>query len=126
MNKYLAVLLVILGLASCSTKDEHYYKSHPNELQQAIKSCPQRQPQGLTCEQLETLASRMNKLAYQLQLSPQGFGKKIMALQETIAKQRAQLKAETTNENLQADLTQNERDLADYLAVVRWFESPTS
>ena len=80
----------------------------------------------MTCEQLETLASRMNKLAYQLQLSPQGFGKKIMALQETIAKQRAQLKAETTNENLQADLTQNERDLADYLAVVRWFESPTS
>ncbi|KTC89997.1 hypothetical protein OQJ18_06060 [Fluoribacter dumoffii] len=126
MNKYLAVLLVISGLTSCSAKNEHYYKSHPNELQQAIKSCPKRQPQGMTCEQLEALANRMNQLAYQLQLSPQGFGKKIISLQETIAKQQVRLKTETTNENLQADLTQNKRDLADHLAVVRWFESPTS
>ncbi|CAM2994098.1 secreted endonuclease [Legionella steigerwaltii] len=126
MNKYLTVLFVILGLTSCTAKNEHYYKSHPNELQQAIKSCPNRQPQGLTCEQLEALANRMNKLAYQLQLSPQGFGKKIMGLQTAIAQQQVQLKTVGTNENLQADLTQNKRDLADHLAVVRWFESPTS
>ncbi|PWY56352.1 hypothetical protein DGG96_02990 [Legionella qingyii] len=126
MNKCLVALFVILGLASCSAKNEHYYKSHPNELQQAIKSCPEKQPQGMSCEQLEALANRMNKLAYQLQLSPQGFGKKIMALQEMIAKDQAQLKAEKNNANLQANLTQNISDLADHLAVVRWFESPMS
>ncbi|MCW8469160.1 hypothetical protein OQJ19_00610 [Fluoribacter gormanii] len=126
MNKCFVALLVILGLTSCSAKNEHYYKSHPNELQQAIKACPERQPQGMSCEQLEALANRMNKLAYQLQLSPQGFGKKIMALQETIVREQAQLKNEKNNANLQANLTQNKRDLADHLAVVRWFESPVS
>ncbi|QMT59987.1 MULTISPECIES: hypothetical protein [unclassified Legionella] len=126
MNKCLIALWVIFGLTSCSAKNEHYYKSHPNELQQAIKACPERQPQGMTCKELEVLANRMNKLAYQLQLSPQGFGKKIMALQETIIKEQAQLKAENNNANLQANLNQNKRDLADHLAVVRWFESPTS
>ncbi|WP_454783104.1 hypothetical protein [Legionella sp. WA2022007384] len=126
MNKCLIALWLIFGLTSCSAKNEHYYKSHPNELQQAMKACPERQPQGMTCEQMEVLANRMNKLAYQLQLSPQGFGKKIMALQETIVKQQAQLKTENNNENLQANLTQNKRELADHLAVVRWFESPMS
>lgn len=126
MNKSLAVLFIILGLTSCSAKNEHYYKAHPNELQQALKACPNKQPVGLTCEQLESLASRMNKLAYQLQLSPQSFGKKIMALQETIAKEQAQLKIDNNNTNLQANLTQNRHDLADHLAVVRWFESPMS
>ncbi len=126
MNKCLVILFVILGLTSCSAKNEHYYTSHPNELQQAIKACPKRQSQGLTCEELEALANRMNKLAYQLQLSPQGFGKRIMALQETIVKEQAQLKTEDDNANLQANLTQNRRDLADHLAVVRWFESPMS
>lgn len=49
-----------------------------------------------------------------------------MALQETIVREQAQLKNEKNNANLQANLTQNKRDLADHLAVVRWFESPVS
>lgn len=126
MNKCLVVLLIIWGLSSCSTKNEYYYQTHPNELQQALKSCPEKQSQGLTCEQMETLADRMNKLAYQLQMSPQGFGQKIIALQEAIAKEESQLRTESNNENLQASLTQKKRDLADHLVVVRWFESPTS
>lgn len=88
MNKSLAVLFVILGLTSCSAKNEHYYRTHPNELQQAIKACPNRQPAGLTCEQLESLANRMNKLAYQLQLSPQGFGKKLWLCKRQLLKNK--------------------------------------
>lgn len=125
MNKCLAALLVVLGLTSCLAKNEHYYQTHPNELQQALKACPERHPQGLTCEQMDALATRMNKLAYQLQMSPQGFGQKILALQEAIANEQMQLTAEN-NEKLQASLTEKKRDLADHLAVVRWFESPTS
>jgi hypothetical protein len=117
MNKCLAVLLVLFGISSCS-KNEHYYQTHPKELQKAISSCPKQHTSGLTCAQLEQLANRMNKLAYQLQLSPQGFGQKIMALQEAIAKEQGS--------DLPAHLTQNKQDLADHLAVVRWFESPTS
>lgn len=126
MNKCLAVSLIILGLTSCTKKDEHYYETHPNDLQQAIKSCPQQQPQGLTCEQLQTIAGHMNSLAYQLQSSPQGFGAKILALQETIAKQQQQLETDLSNADLQASVAQNKRDLAEHLAVVKWLESPAS
>lgn len=126
MNKYLLTLLITAGLASCSVKNEYYYQTHPDVLQQALKACPETQPQGLTCEQMNTLADRMNKLAYQLQMSPQGFGQKIIALQESIAKEEIQLKTEPNNEHLQASLTQKKRDLADHIVVVKWFESPTS
>ncbi|AUH72347.1 secreted endonuclease [Legionella sainthelensi] len=126
MNKCWVALLITLGLASCSAKNEYYYQTHPDELQQALKACPERQPQGLTCEQLETLATRMNELAYKLQMSPQGFGQKIIALQEAIAKEQSQLETEQNNENLEASLMKKKQDLADHLAVVRWFESPKS
>ncbi|WP_115707113.1 hypothetical protein [Legionella sainthelensi] len=126
MNKCWVALLITLGLASCSAKNEYYYQTHPDELQQALKACPERQPQGLTCEQLETLATRMNELAYKLQMSPQGFGQKIIALQEAIAKEQSQLETEQNNENLKASLIKKKQDLADHLAVVRWFESPKS
>lgn len=126
MNKCLVAILVILGLTSCTKKDEHYYESHPNELQQAIKACPAQQPQGFTCSELQTIAGRMNSLAYQLQSSPQGFGTKILVLQETLAKQQEQLEKDGDNKSLQADIEQNKRDLATHLAVVKWLESPAS
>ena len=126
MNKYLAALLLILGLTSCTKKNEQYYLLHANELQAAIKLCPEQQPQGLTCEQLQTIAGRMNNLAYQLQMSPQGFGNKILSLQETIAKQQQQLKSEGINADLQAKIEQNQHDLSDHMAVVKWLESPAS
>jgi len=64
-------------------------------------------------------------LAYQLQYNPQGFGHKILALQQTIATQQSEL---TTNNSpeLKTSLAQNKQDLAYYLAVVKWLESPES
>ncbi|MDR3504590.1 MAG: hypothetical protein P4L79_18640 [Legionella sp.] len=126
MSKYLVAILVILGLTSCMKKDEHYYQTHPNELQQAIKSCPEQQPQGMSCNQIQEIAGRMNSLAYQLQQSPQGFGNKILALQETLAAQEQKLKTDTTNKELQASIAQNQHDLEEHLAVVKWLESPGS
>ena len=126
MNKCLAVLLMVSGLTSCTVKNDNYYKLHPEKLRQVVKSCPERQPTGLTCEQLEGLAKRMNELAYQLQSSPQGFGAKILSLQETLAAQQKQLKNEGANPQLQASIDQNKHDLSDYMAVVQWLESPAS
>lgn len=126
MNKCLVTILLVLGLSSCTTKDEQYYRSHPNALQQAIRSCPTSSSQGLSCEQLETLARRMNNLAYELQRGPQQFGAKILALQEIIATQQQQLQAADTDSVLQAKIEQNKHDLADYMAVVKWLESPVS
>jgi hypothetical protein len=126
MNKYLVLLLVSLGLVSCAAKDEQYYRSHPKELQQALKSCPAEKPPMMTCDALQTLGERLNSLAYQLQSSPQGFGNKILSLQQTIAKQEVELKEHKTVPNMNASLIKNKNDLADYLAVVKWLESPES
>lgn len=125
MNKYLMMILIIMGLTSCSEGGEQYYLSNPNELQKAMKSCPNQQPKGLSCPQLEQLGSRMNSLAYQLQLNPQAFGNKILAIQQTIAKQKLELK-NGANSEIKSALEQNENDLADYLAIVKWLESPES
>ncbi|KTD59261.1 hypothetical protein [Legionella shakespearei] len=126
MNKYLVLGLMILGLTSCNQKDEQYYRNNIKELQQAIKACPNQQPEGATCAQLGELNSRLTSLAYQLQYSPQGFGNKILAIQQTIADQRSKLKTDGSNEELKKALKQNELDLVDYLAVVKWLESPES
>lgn len=126
MNKCLMAILVVIGLTSCMKKDEAYYQTHPNELQQAIKSCPKQQSQGMTCNQLQELARRMNQLAYQLQQNPQGFGNKILMLQDAIGRQEQQLKTDIGNKELQEEIARNQHDLAEYLAVVKWLESPTS
>ncbi len=106
-------------------KNEQYYLSKPKELQKALKACPNQAPQGLSCQQLEQIGDRMNRLAYQLQSNPQAFGNKILALQQTIAAQQLELKKNRTKE-LQASLAQNQHDLVDFLAVVKWLESPES
>ncbi len=120
------IAFITLGLTACSEKNEQYYRSNPAELQKAIKECPQTQPTGMNCEQIEQLGKRLNNLAYQLQFSPQGFGNKILAIQQAIAKQKLELAADGAKPKLKAALEQNERDLADYLAVVKWLESPES
>jgi hypothetical protein len=126
MNKYLVVILAVLGLASCTTKDEAYYRSNPKELQQAMKGCPQQTPEGVTCQQIEILGNRINNLAYQLQYNPQGFGHKILSLQQTIAGQEIELKTDKATPELKANLAQNKHDLVELLAVVKWLESPES
>ncbi|MDI1352004.1 MAG: hypothetical protein PSV35_04425 [bacterium] len=125
MNKYLLIAFIGLGLTSCNSKDEQYYRSNPKELQAAIKRCPNEQPQGLTCNQLNDLAQRLSGLAYDLQSNPQGFGQKILALQQTIANQKIELINKPTPE-LKASLEKNSHDLVDFLAVVKWLESPES
>ena len=126
MNKYLVVILIALGLTSCNEKNEQYYLSNPKELQQALAACPNKAPQGLTCEQMEALGRRMNVLVTQLQSGPQAFGNKILMLQQTIANQQLELKKNGSNQELKASLAKNEHDLADSMVVVRWLESPES
>jgi hypothetical protein len=123
MNKYLVMTLVTLGLVSCSIKDQQYYMSHPKELQEVLKRCPKEEPPGVSCSRLSQLAEKMGSLAYQLQSSPQGFGSKILALQETIAKQEIEA---ATDPTITKTLLHNKKELADYLVIVKWLESPES
>lgn len=124
--KYLLVACATLLVIGCSPQNEHYYQTHPQSLQDAIKNCPAKQPASLSCEQLTGLAISMNELAYQLQNSPQAFGRKILALQQTIASQETALKTKTDQPELKTTLEKNRLLLEQCLAVVRWLESPES
>ena len=113
-------------LIACSTKDEQYYRTHPKALKEAIKNCPAKQPSQLSCDQLAMIDSTVNDLAYQLQISPLAFGKKILVLQESLAKQQSDLKANPNQFELKQTIEKNKQQLAECLAIVRWLESPES
>lgn len=124
--KYLFVAGVTLLLIGCSPRNENYYQTHPQALQDAIQNCPAKQPTSLSCEQLTRLAVSMNDLVDQLRPNPQAFGRKILVLQQTIASQETELKTKTDQPELKAALEKNQLLLQQYLAVVRWIESPES
>lgn len=126
MTRYWLVLIMLLGLCSCTEKNAHYYRSHLKQLEQAMKQCPGQDPEGVTCQQLEEIATEVNGLARKLQYNPQGFGKTILKLQEAIAKQQMDLSQDKKNQELHAKLEQNKKALAEHLAVVRLLESPES
>lgn len=126
MNKYLVMLLVIFGVVSCTVRNDQYYRSHPRELQAALKECANHQFQGTECEKLQQLGQRMSYLAYQLQSSPQGFGAIILSLQEKIAQQESAAASNKLTAEEKQSLTENKERLVEYLAVVKWLESPES
>lgn len=123
---YLLLAGMFMVLTACTTKDEYYYQTHPQALQEAIKNCPQKPAAHVSCEQLNQVASSINELAYELQVSPQGFGKKILALQNKLAKQQSALHKNPKRSKLIRLTKKSEQRLAEYLAVVRWLESPES
>lgn len=126
MIKCLMVAIIALGLASCTPEGASYYQTHPQKLQQAIKACPEKKPQGMSCEELQQLARQMNSLAYQLQQSPQGFGTQIINLQVKLANLQEEIKHNPDKTSLIEQRQKMEDTLAQYLAVVKWLEAPVS
>lgn len=124
--KSLFLICISVLLTACAVQDEHYYRTNPKALDQAVKNCPAQQPPKLSCSQLAAIALSMNELAYQLQMNPQGFGKQILALQESLAKKEGQLQKEPAQVELKAAIEKNKQELAERLAIVRWLESPES
>lgn len=122
------ILLIILTfwIAACSAHDEHYYRQHPNALQDALKKCDEQESKALNCAQLREMALRMNELAYQLRGDPQNYGKQILALQQTVATQELELEKNSNQPELQTLLNKNKAQLKERLAVVKWLESPES
>lgn len=124
MIKYIFLVIASLWMAACAAHNERYYSLHPKVLEAAIIACPEKSPTGISCEQLKIIASHVNELAYQLRLNPQGYGKEILMLQETIAKQELNLRQSPNEPKQQASLIENQHQLGERLAVVKWLESP--
>jgi hypothetical protein len=124
MVKHLFLSLATIMLVACSTHDDHYYRVNPQALQQALKSCPSEHPPALTCDELNRIAIDVNQLVYSLQMSPQGFGTKIIALQGELAKQKSLLRTNPNQPDVEAAIDALKQQLAMRLAIVKWLESP--
>lgn len=126
MRRLLTIVSALLALNACAAKDARYYHLNPIALQQALKDCPQKQPQQVSCVELDKIALDVNQLAYQLKMNPQGFGTKILTLQNELVKQQQELQKNPKETALVASIENNQWQLAQYLAVVKWLESPES
>lgn len=124
MVRHTLILFLSLWVAACSAHDEQYYATHPKALQKAINKCPSESVKHLSCNKLEQIATRMNRYAFDLRISPQEFGKKIIALQETIAKQETELENSQDKRALEEAINQNKQRLNERLAIVGWLLAP--
>jgi len=98
---------------------------NPVALQRALEMCPAQSPKTVSCSELRAIALNVNELAFDLRTDPQGFGLKILSLQQTIAKQQRDLKSDSAqSEALSTSLKQNQQELERRLAIVKWLESP--
>ncbi|MFY7697447.1 MAG: hypothetical protein ACOVQX_01280 [Legionella sp.] len=123
-----AVIVTIIWLwASVSlAHNQNYYRLHPHILQEAIKQCPENIDNDTSCLQLRQVALHVNSLVDELRSGPQYFGKKILDLQQLIAKQEMVLQLEGHQTVTSLELAKNRQQLAERLAIVKWLESPES
>jgi hypothetical protein len=119
INLWGGILSLSLCLMACTPRDEHYYRVHPKALQDAIAACPAHAPKMVSCETLNQIAVRLNELVYELRMSPQDYGQKILRLQTEIAKQMT-----TQDASVKSMLDHHLQDLQERMAVVSWLESP--
>ena len=125
MIKYI-MLMITPFLASnyVAAHDANFYSLHPVKMQQALEKCPVTQPAGVSCEQLNELAIHANQLVSELHYNPQGFGQKILALQESLVKHEMDLIGQPDVGHLQTTVDENKMQLRQRLAIVKWLESP--
>jgi SMC interacting uncharacterized protein involved in chromosome segregation len=128
MFKILVLGLLATLLVACTPHDEQYYRENPKELQKVIKECPDNRSTALTptCNQLRTVATQVNLMAYELQVNPQQFGKKIISLQEHLADLKTQLQKNPADEESVKKMTAAKQELLERLAIIKWLESPVS
>ncbi len=113
---------MVFLLQACAPHDARYYRLHPAALQKALAACAVKSE--VVCEEFKNIAEELNGLAYDLRQDPQKFGQKIMVLQITIAAQQEALAQNPNQPDLQRELQQNQQQLTNRLAVVKWLESP--
>jgi flagellar motor component MotA len=125
MIKLFVVIVAMIGISPC-VAHENYYKENPKALQKVLQECSQNNPKGIDCDQLRVVANQISESVHELQIDPQGYGQRILALQELIAKQTSALQDGAAESELQTSLKENIQQLQERLAIVKWLESPES
>jgi len=124
MLKCIVWMLMVSWASVCVAHDENYYMMNPKKIQKVLADCPQRRPDGVSCEQLNQIAAHMNELAAELRQDPQAYGHYILSMQETIAQQIALSNQQKDSADLQAQLAKNQQTLRERLTIIKWLESP--
>lgn len=129
----LGVAALLFAITSCgSASDSAYYQMHPGKIAAALQQCQRQNPEQASCQRLQALQREMMGLAYELQASPQAFGTKILQTQQLIQEIKAKLtqareaKDKPLVTSLSSELKVQQTKNKQYLAVVRWLESPES
>lgn len=122
MKKHLSIVMGMLLLSSCTQHDMHYYRLNPDKLHEALQNCSGKTT--ATCQQLAATAVEMNRLAYELQTNPQGFGQRILSMQEKLAAQQQDLAQNPANKEVAQSINLLKQQLEQYMAIVKWLESP--
>lgn len=122
-NKWFLGFVSSLFLLGCSQHDSYYYAAHPKALQQALSGCPEHTTSPLGCEKLREIALKMTGLVDEFRRDQLGYGRDIMALQETADQYRQQLSVHPDPTTLDS-LKQVEAKIQEYLLPIQWLTSP--
>lgn len=117
------ILIFPVILMGCTKKDAHYYKMNPEQIQKARENCS-RDSGSISCQELVALQETVNLLVESLARDPQGFGKRILTLQEEITTLDKAVRAHPENLQLVTELDAKKAKLSEYLAIVKWQEAP--
>lgn len=126
MRRFLILSLAVSFLVACQGRDEHYYRVHPQALQEAVEQCPGDEPSGLTCAQLNAIIAEVNQLALEVHQSPQAFGNKILSLQTELANLQLQARKNPGRSETYKEIEAVKLQLEMRLQIVKWLESPES
>lgn len=124
--KYMVTGLSLLLLVACAPQNEQYYRMNPEILRAALQKCPNQAPSGVSCDQLSSIAIKMNRLADEWRMGPQAFGKKIISLQNRLATLQDQSGNASVKANNETTIQTVSEELQERLAVVKWLSSPVS
>ncbi|MDF1756907.1 MAG: hypothetical protein P1U74_01220 [Legionellaceae bacterium] len=119
-------LVYLVFFLSCSAfaEDANFYKMNPQKIQKELTSCPKKHLNGVSCDELNGIASHINDLAISLQLDPQGYGITILKMQEKLAKMIDLENKQQNDVELLAEINKNQQDINERLAIIKWLESP--
>ena len=123
LKSFITVFIFFIVANVFAKQNTEYFYTHPLAIQKAIAQCPAHPPKGISCEQLEKVAIKMNHLALQLRMDPQQFGQDILNLQAAIAEQQQKLNNNGDPE-IEKSCLNAKKELKKRLAVVSWLESP--
>lgn len=121
---YLMVLLGFFISSLCFADAESWYAEHPEALQKVILDCPNRQPKNISCRKLQEIGVRLNSFIYELQNDAQNYGQQILALQNKIVAEKQELAKNPASDAVKLSLQNDNTEVSERLAIVRWLASP--